>query len=263
MSPVEGTPIWFELNATDRDAAKAFYEAVANWTIAPSPMPEHGGYRIAEADGMPVAGIREPMSGEEGTAGWAIYFAADDVDALASRARELGGAVPFGPVDIPHVGRFAMLCDPQGVVFAVMKPDRPGQSQAFGPVPLGTARTLGHGVWVELATPDPVAALAFYGALFGWEKQGAMPMGAMGEYAFIGKGDLRPGAMMSSATTGAPARWNWYVHVADIDAAVAKVREKGGTVLQGPDPIPGGSYSANVADPAGSRIGLAGPRQAA
>jgi predicted enzyme related to lactoylglutathione lyase len=68
---------------------------------------------------------------------------------------------------------------------------------------------------------------------------------------------------MSSATTGAPARWNWYVDVTDIDTASAKVRGKGGTVLQGPDPIPGGSYSANVADPSGSWIGLAGPRQAA
>jgi predicted enzyme related to lactoylglutathione lyase len=263
MPPAEGTPIWFELNASDQDAAQNFYQAVAGWRITPSPMPEHGGYRIAEADGIPVAGLRQTMPEEPGHPGWAVYFATGDVDALAARAVDLGGRIPFGPVDIPHVGRFAMVSDPQGVVFAAMSPDRPGEARAFGPVPLGTAQTLGHGVWVELATPDPEAALAFYGALFGWEKLGAMPMGAMGEYAFIGRGELRPGAVMSSAATGAPARWNWYVHVADIDAAVATTRERGGTVLQGPDPIPGGSYSANVADPAGARIGLAGPRRAA
>ena len=263
MPAVEGTPIWFELNATDPDAVQAFYEAVAGWRVAPSPMPEHGGYRIAEADGRPVAGIRQTMPEAPGFPGWAVYLASRDVDATATRVVEFGGRIRFGPVDIPHVGRFAMLSDPQDVVFALMAPAAPSESRAFGPVPLGAERTLGHGVWIELATPDPAAAFAFYGALYGWEKLGAMPMGGMGEYAFIGRGDLRPGAVMSSAATGAPARWNWYVHVADIDAALATVREMAGTVLQGPDPIPGGSYSANLADPAGNRLGLAGPRKAA
>lgn len=258
----EGKPIWFELNAIDQDAAQAFYEAVAGWCVAPSPMPEHGGYRIAEADGSPVAGIRQSMPEAPGLPGWAVYLATQDVDATAARVVDLGGQIRFGPVDIPQVGRFAMVSDPQDVVFAVMTPAIPAESRAFGQVPLGTARTLGHGVWVELATPDPEAAFTFYGALFGWEKLGAMPMGGMGEYAFIGRGDLRPGAVMSSAATGAPARWNWYVHVADIDAALATVRDTGGTVLQGPDPIPGGSYSANIADPAGNRLGLAGQRLA-
>lgn len=263
MPLTEGTPIWFELTASDQDAAQTFYEAVAGWHIAPSPMPEHGGYRIAEADGIPVAGIRRENPVAPGLPGWAMYVATADVDGTASRVADLGGRVPFGPVDIPHVGRFAMVSDPQGVVFAVMTPTSPNESRAFGPVPLDSERTLGHGVWVELATPDPEAALAFYGALFGWEKLGAMPMGTMGEYAFIGRGDLRPGAVMSSESTGAPAGWSWYVHVADIDAAVATVQAKGGTVLQGPNPIPGGSYSAKAVDPEGHLIGLAGPRRAA
>lgn len=260
MPTVEGKPIWFELNAADQDVAQAFYEAVAGWRVAPSSMPEHGGYRVAEANGKPVAGIRQSTPEASDFPGWAVYLATRDVDAMASRVVELGGQIGFGPVDIPHVGRFAMLSDPQDVAFALMAAT-PADSRAFGPVPLGTQPTLGHGVWIELATPDPEAAFAFYGALFGWEKLGAMPMGGMGEYAFIGRGDLRPGAVMSSAATGAQARWNWYVHVADIDAALATVRDRGGTVLQGPDPIPGGSYSANIADPAGNRFGLAGPRQ--
>jgi uncharacterized protein len=263
MPVAEGTPVWFELNAPDQDAVQAFYEAVAGWHIAVSPMPEHGGYRIAEAGGRPVAGIRRSMPEAPGFPGWAVYLATRDVDAAAARVAELGGRVRFGPVDIPHVGRFAMVSDPQDVVFALLAATAPGESRAFGPTPLGTEQTLGHGVWIELATPDPAAALAFYGALFGWEKVGAMPMGGMGEYAFLGRGDLRPGAVMSSTATGAPARWNWYVHVADIDAALAAVREAGGTVLQGPDPIPGGSYSANITDPAGARLGLAGPRRSA
>ena len=86
MPPAEGTPIWFELNGTDPDAAQAFYEAVAGWRVAPSPMPEHGGYRIAEADGVPVAGIRRSMPEAPGLPGWAIHLATRDVDAVAARA---------------------------------------------------------------------------------------------------------------------------------------------------------------------------------
>ena len=170
----------------------------------------------------------------------------------------LGGALAFGPMDIPHVGRFAVVRDPQGVTFTIMRGDSAEPSRAF----VQMAEAKGHGVWIELATPDPDAAFAFYGALFGFEKVGAMPMGDMGEYAFIGRGEaFRPGAVMSSATTGAPARWNWYVNVPDIDAAIATAKERGGTLIQGPDPIPGGDYSANLADPQGHQIGLVGPRK--
>ncbi|MGT2479169.1 VOC family protein (plasmid) [Methylobacterium oryzae CBMB20] len=101
MPPVEGTPIWFELDAADPDAAQSFYEAVADWRVAPSPMPEHGGYRIAEADGAPVAGIRRSMPEAPGLPGWTVYLATRDVDALASRAVDFGGRIRFGPVDIP------------------------------------------------------------------------------------------------------------------------------------------------------------------
>lgn len=259
MSDTAGTPIWFELSTPDADSARDFYAAMAGWQIRTSPMTEHGGYLIAAtAEGTGVAGMMTPPPGAPSTSGWTIYLAVDDVDTAAARVRELGGSVNFGPIDIPHVGRFALVADPQGVVFAIMRQDDPAPSQAF----VQMAERMGHAVWIELATPDPDAAFAFYGGLFGWEKAGGMPMGEMGEYAFIGRGaDFRPGAIMSSAKTGAPARWNWYVNVPDIDAAIATAQAKGGTLIQGPDPIPGGDYSANLADPHGNQIGLVGPRK--
>ncbi|MCW6531660.1 VOC family protein [Sphingomonas sp. MMSM20] len=258
MSSAEGTPVWFELITPDQDAARDFYTKVAGWTIAESAMPEHGGYRLASApDGAQVAGLMKPPPGLT-TFGWTLYFATADVDAAAGRVKELGGAVLFGPMDIPHVGRFATVADPQGIVFNLLTGSSPEGSQAFAAAP----GALGHGVWIELATPDPDGAFAFYGKMFGWEKAGAMPMGEAGDYAFIGKGaDFRPGAVMSSTTTGAPARWNWYVHVADIDAAIAAAKAHGGALLQGPDQIPGGDYSANVADAQGCQLGLVGPRK--
>lgn len=263
MANPDGTPIWFELTTDDQDKAQDFYAAVAGWTIAPSAMAEHGGYRMANApDDEGVGGIVTPPPGMDGVPGWIIYFAASDVDAKAADVTAAGGTVHSGPHDIPGVGRFAMCSDPQGVMFNLMRGDSPDDSTAFKISPAEGDTSLGHGVWIELASPDPAAALTFYGTLFGWSAQGAMPMGEMGDYTFIGRDqDFQPGAIMSSATTGAPARWNWYVHVADIDAAVATARARGGTLLQGPNPIPGGSFSANLADAQGHQIGIAGPRK--
>ncbi|WP_298670491.1 VOC family protein [uncultured Sphingomonas sp.] len=255
----EGTPIWFELSTADPDKAQQFYAGVAGWNVTTSPMPEHGGYRIANAgDGAGVGGLMKPPPGMGSASGWAIYFATGDVDSAAARVRELGGAVHFGPMDIPHIGRFAAVADPQGVGFMLMTGSSPEPSLAFAPAPGAP----GHAVWIELATPDPDGAFAFYGKLFGWEKAGAMPMGEMGDYAFIGKGaDFRPGAVMPGGGGGAPARWNWYINVPDIDAAIARAQARGGALLNGPSEIPGGDHAATITDPEGFVVGLVGPRK--
>jgi predicted enzyme related to lactoylglutathione lyase len=256
MHNPDGTPIWFELNTADEVKAKDFYAATIGWTIEPSSMVEHGGYLIANApDGGGIAGITTPAPNAPSLPDWSIYFGTSDVDATVAKVKELGGSIQVEPMDIPGVGRFAIAMDPQHVSFLLMTGASSDPSPAFVPGPHP-----GHAVWIELATPDPDGALAFYGALFGWTREGAMPMGAMGEYVFLGSGDTRPGAVMSSATTGAPARWNWYAYVPDIDAAVATATGLGGVLLQGPDQIPGGDYSANVSDTNGAQIGLVGPR---
>ncbi len=256
MPTVDGTPVWFELATPDRDRARDFYARVMDWRIAPSPVAEHGGYLLAGPDlHNGVAGMMTPPPGAPN--GWTVYFATADLDATLARVAELGGSTVFGPMDIPKVGRFAMIADPQGTAVTLMTGTGAQESRAFRQEPGAT----GHGVWIELATPDPDGAFAFYGALFGWTRAGAMEMGPMGDYAFIGAGDARPGAIMSSTTTGATQGWNWYVHVTDIDAAVATAQAAGGTLVQGPDQIPGGDYSANITDPDGAAIGIVGPRR--
>lgn len=263
MSLADGTPIWFELTTPDQQAAAAFYAAVLGWTAQPSPMAEHGGYLIATApDGEGVAGLMTPPPTMPAGAptGWSIYFLARDLDATLAKAAELGGRTVFGPMDIPHVGRFAVLLDAQGVALTLMQPDREEATRPFKQTP----DAHGHAVWIELATPDPDGAFAFYGGLFGWTKEGAMSMGEMGEYAFLGAGEgVRPGAMMSSTLTRALTRWNSYFLVPDIDAAIATAEARDGKLIQGPDAIPGGDYSANIVDGHGHQVGLVGPRRAA
>lgn len=256
MTLRDGTPIWFELATADRPAATDFYARVVGWVTAESPAPDHRDYVLARApDGERVAGIMSPPPpGAPG--GWSLYLLTHDLEATLATALAAGGKVAFGPMDIPHVGRVAVLHDPQGIVVSLMQPEREEPGRPFKPEP----GAIGHGVWIELATPAPEAAFAFYGALFGWTREGAMPMGEMGEYAFMGAGEARPGAIMSSALTGAPARWNVYFLVDDIDRAIDAAQAGGGTLIQGPDAIPGGDYSANILDPAGHQIGLVGPR---
>lgn len=255
MNSIHGLPIWFELATADRAGAERFYPSVIDWTITPSPVAEHGGYGLAAApDGEAVAGMMAPPPGTSG--GWAIFFGTADLAATLEAARTGGGQVVFGPMDIPEVGAFAVVRDPQGVALHVMQPAGEEEGRPFRQ----SADALGHAVWVELATPDPDGAFAFYEALFGWTPQGAIPMGALGDYAFFGSAELTPGAIMSSTLTNAPPRWNCYFLVADIDAALERVEAGGGTRIAGPDEIPGGDFSANILDPAGHALGLVGPR---
>ena len=60
---------------------------------------------------------------DEVPAHWLVYFTVDDADATADKAKELGGTVAFGPEDIPDVGRFAVLHDPAGAIFSILKPN--------------------------------------------------------------------------------------------------------------------------------------------
>lgn len=256
----DGDPIWFELSTPDQAAAATFYERVFGWTMRTSPVAEHGGYVLAAAaDGEAVAGLMTPPPGAPPGGGWSLYLLAHDIAATLAKVDALGGRVVFGPMDIPHVGRFAVLLDQQGVPLSVMQPFAEDDARPFRQAP----DAHGHAVWIELATPDPDGAFAFYGGLFGWTKEGAMPMGEMGDYAFLGAGAARPGAVMSSTLTRAPQQWNVYFLVADIDAAIATAEGNGGKLIQGPDPIPGGDYSANIVDRAGHQVGMVGPRKGA
>jgi predicted enzyme related to lactoylglutathione lyase len=107
--------------------------------------------------------------------------------------------------------------------------------------------------WVDTTQPDPEAAVAFYGHLFGWELEDAMPPGSPGRYyiARIRGGDV---AAVASQPPGTPARaaWNTYVWVTDADETAAKVRATGGRVLMEPDDIGDAGRMAVCADPEGA-----------
>ncbi|WP_370867960.1 DUF1428 family protein [Phenylobacterium sp.] len=250
-----GDFIWYELLTTDAEAAQAFYGQVLPWTFADSGQADMD-YRIISAPEHDVAGLMAitPEMAEHGaTATWLPYLAVDDVDATTAALARKGGAVQMAAMDVPMVGRMAMVADPQGATLYVMKPESGDLSLAFA----SDRPRVGHAAWNELNVPDPAGAWAFYGALFGWAKDGEMDMGPLGQYEFIRHGGLI-GAVMPA---DAPA-WSVYFRVPDIDVAKAAVEAAGGQVVQGPDEIPGGEFSMNCVDPQGAAFGLIGHRTA-
>lgn len=118
-----GAFAWCQLNAPPaaREALKKFYGAVFGWTFRDDPMPMGEYYTTwLGADG-PRGGMMPMPPGVNAPAHWLIYFASNDVDATVSKTKATGGQVVVPGTDIPGMGRFAVLQDPKGGVFAVVK----------------------------------------------------------------------------------------------------------------------------------------------
>lgn len=255
MTNPHGTPIWYELATVDADAAARFYGAVMGWRVGGPAMPGMD-YRIIEAgDGAPgtqaggMMALTPEMRSGGMTPGWIVYIGVDDVDAAAADVVEGGGTILQPPWDIDGVGRMALVADPQGVAFYLMRGASEEDSGAFSPTAMGRC------TWNELATPDQPGAVAFYRDRFGWAQQGAMPMGEMGDYLFVQKGDVPLGAIMRSHP-GHPPGWNFTFRVPDAHEAADRIRAGGGTVLHDPVEVPGGMLVVQALDPEGLRFGV-------
>ena len=243
---IRGRFVWHELMTTDTGAASDFYSRVVPWKAEDSGMPSYslwmsgktragGLMALPEADGTPPH--------------WIIYVGTPDVDATVAAAEKLGGKLLKPAADIPNVGRFAVLSDPQGAAFAVFTPS--------GMPEEGTAPSGGVGdfTWHELATTDPDAALNFYTELFGWARGAAHDMGDMVYHIITHEGKDAGGAY-KVRDNSTPPNWLSYVRVADAATAAAAVKSAGGRVLNGPMEVPGGSWIVQVLDPQGGAIAL-------
>ncbi|MDC0713991.1 VOC family protein [Stigmatella sp. ncwal1] len=257
MANQRGDFIWYELMTSDANAAADFYGAVLGWRSRDAGGTTRG-YMLFGTGETEVAGSMT-IPAEAASAGmrptWLGYVAVDDVDEAVSGIVAAGGARHLPPTDVPGVGRFSMVADPQGVLFYVMRGAVDGTSTSFH------ASKSGHCQWNELATSDPAAALAFYNGRFGWAKGDAMPMGDMGDYQFFTQNGQMVGAVTARTPEGPPPRWTFYFGVDDIDAATKTAASKGATIHYGPAEIPGGGFIIVADDPQGATFGLVGPRK--
>jgi uncharacterized protein len=265
MTNKHGDFIWYELLTKDADAAGDFYGKVVGWTSTSSGQPGMDYRFFSSGDGTDtkdgVGGymaITPEMAEHGARPTWVGYICVDDVDASVTKLTAAGGNVLMPAMDLEGVGRMAMVADPQGAPFYVMKGASDETSHSFA----ATEPKVGHCAWNELATSNPEAAKAFYGAVFGWTKEGEMDMGPMGKYEFIkASGDrFGIGAVMPKMPEMPASMWTYYFRVADIDKAVETINANGGKMLQEPTDIPGGEFSITAMDPHGAAFGLVGPR---
>jgi hypothetical protein len=250
-----GSFIWYELLTADPDAAAAFYGEVIGWTAASAGQPGMD-YRIFSAGGAPVAGHMKLPDGAERAGmrpGWLGYIGVDGVDSAVAEIEAASGKVHMPAMDLEGVGRMALVADPQGVPFYVMRGESEEASNSFAPM------APGHCNWNELSTPDQDGALAFYTGRFGWQAGEVMPMGEMGGYQFIEQDGAMIGAIMTAPPGQRPA-WKFAFGVADIDEAAARIPAAGGTVRHGPVEVPGGAFAVMADDLEGTPFMVVGPR---
>jgi predicted enzyme related to lactoylglutathione lyase len=220
---------------TDTKSAGEFYSKIVGWKS--KPWAEDGSYTLLQMDGRQMAGLMATQS-PGAPPSWLTYIGTPSVDESVKQATALGAKVHKAPSDIPTIGRFAILEDPLGAVFAVFTP-LPGQQP-----PPDAAPGLGDFSWHELATTDWRAALTFYQRLFGWEETSAMDMGpGMGTYQMFGwKGQPAGGIFNKPAEMPGPAAWLPYIRVTDAKGAAKTIKRLGGKVINGPMEVPGGDW---------------------
>ena len=257
-TPLQGSHIWYELMTTDPEAAAKFYGTVVGWSISESIGDEQDYRMIERSDGGfagGLFGLKQAQLDQGAKPGWLGYIGVDDVDATVARIEARGGRALMPAFDIPQ-GRIAMVADPQGNPFYVMKPVPPAEKpDALSDV--FSAEAEQRVSWNELSTPDPVAARQFYGELFGWGSDDFMDMGEYGEYRFLDHGPTRIGALCGVVPDQAQG-WRYYIRVPSISQAANSVKANGGAVDLGPHEVPGGDYIIIGKDPQGAEFALVG-----
>ena len=115
--------MWPELTTPDPAGAVAFYTRVFGWKTKPETGVAEAQYVEWQNGGRSIGGLM-PMRGEEWKGvppHWMIYITVADCDERVTRAGQLGGKTCVPPMDIPNVGRFSVINDPQGATFSIIQ----------------------------------------------------------------------------------------------------------------------------------------------
>src|SRR6202049_699518 len=242
-----GRFVWQELMTENTATAAAFYSKVVGWHTQPSAGdPTYTQFGIGSGYYAGMMRLPDEARASGAKPQWLPYIGAADVEVTMAAAERLGGKVVRGAHDIPTIGRFAILSDPQGAAFAVFKPAQEGMASPAVP-PLGSFS------WMELATSNHEAAFDFYSKLFGWQVMHRMDMGPQGgDLIFGSDGVHRGGIYRLQQERSSRPYWLPYAAVANADAAAATAIAAGGRVIVGPMDVPGGGRIAQVTDPSGA-----------
>jgi predicted enzyme related to lactoylglutathione lyase len=251
---LHGKWVWYELVSTDTEKSKSFYSQLLGWQIEPQEM---GGMKfdLVKSGGQDIA----TLTAAEGKAKshWVPFVSVPDVDATVKTVEEQKGKTVKPPADIPNIGRFAIVADPNGVEFAVFK-------GANGDQPDPQQPATGQFVWNEYLTKNKkqhAAALAFYPATIGYTAS-QMQMGEGKKkmaYDMLSFGEAPRAGVQAAKPTSLGGQWLPWVVVDDTDAMVALAKQLKGKIVVKAHDIPTIGRAAIVADSTGAAVGLLKP----
>lgn len=232
-----GKIVWHDLVTPDLDRAQAFYGDLFGWTFERASR----GYRLVKHDGRLIGGMASlDRAGESSY--WIPLVSVPDVDQAATMTASAGGKTLLKPLNLPRRGRLAVLTDPLGAAFGVLR-------SSDGDPPDAQPK-LGEWLWREVWTDDVDAAAQYYEVLAGY--QSAEVELADHPYRML-KRDGRPRlGVVRKPDPRIGNAWLVYVRVEEAEAIAARAESLGGKVLMKPNAEVRSGSVAILADPQGA-----------
>lgn len=246
---VPGMWVWEELFTEDTHAAIRFYRDAFSWSFKEFPAPGGPGYTLAFSEAEPVGGMiqREHAYQKQSGSRWLGMMSVPDVKAAARYAADHGGKVVVPPRFLAGRGEVAILADPEGAPFGVIRSSTGDPSDYLA--------EHDQWVWIELWAKDPKAMADFYSGLTGYEVAPVeRPNGSLGYFLASG-GYTRCGIIPSPAPSVAPA-WLPYLRVDDVKAAATRAEQAGARIVVAPNAEIREGRVALIVDPTGAALGL-------
>lgn len=246
-APLLGKFVWRDLVTEDPAAVKPFYAGLFGWEFEET-RALGAPYTLVKSGGQYIAGIsknRRPQP-DQPVSQWLSFMSVADVDRAIVQTKTAGGQVLAGPMDLPNVGRGAVVLDPEGAPVGLLR------SKIGDPVDT-PAPTLNRFLWTEHLSRNPQASAEFYAALAGFEVR-KLDFGGQPYWVLV-KGRERAALLRNPTKVDQPI-WLPYVNVADPAATAARAAQSGGKVLLAPrKELRNGSF-ALIADPTGAILAL-------
>ena len=245
---IPGKFIWHDLITHDISAVKLFYAGVFGWKFEDLPGTDR--YTLIRHNGEMVGGIVYSDRKVDGkpVSQWVSLMSVPSVDQAVARIREAGGRVYAGPRDIDDRGRLAVVADPEGAIFGVVR--------TTGGDPPDRDPEIGDWLWNELWSDDREAAGRVYSTLIGYELDTHEKVAGKPYTVFKRDGEPRAGLLVNPFPGEVTPLWLPYVRVANPAAVAAKVEGLGGQVLLNPDPEHRKGTVAIIADPTGAEVAI-------